>query len=266
MKINSVEGFGNASLVADLRAWFESRPGSLIAALEGQLLGHYLPDLFGFHIVQLGCHHHDDLLSGSRISHQVRIDLGHTLNVDADMHCIEDALPLAPNSIDVVVLPHVLEYAVDAHRVLREAERVLIGEGHVVILGFNPWSWYGLWSAVVGWQGRVPWHGHFMGAARVKDWLKLLGFDILHVARRGYRPPVHRHRVSRYLEFLERLGALCWPALGNVYLIVARKRVEGLTPLRASWRQRRRLVAGSVIEPTARTGASVTAEHGCHER
>ncbi len=265
MKINSVEGFGDASLVADLRAWYETPPGSLIAAVERQLLGRFLPDLFGFHIVQLGCHHLDGLLDGSRISHKVRIDLGHTLNANADMHCIEDALPLAANSIDVVVLPHVLEYALDAHRVLREAERVLIGEGHLVILGFNPWSWFGLWSSMTRWQGRVPWHGHFIGAARVKDWLKLLGFDILHVERDSYRPPAGRARINRNLEFMERFGALCWPPLGNVYLIVARKRVEGLTPLRASWRQRRRLVAGSVIEPSTRAGVPAAAGTDLYE-
>ena len=266
MKLNSIEGFGNVNLVADLRAWFETLPGGQIAVVEGQLLGRFLADLFGFHIVQLGCHHRDNLLDGSRIAHQVRVDLGHTLNVNADMHCIEDALPLAANSIDVVVLPHVLEYALDVHRVLREAERVLVGEGHMVILGFNPWSWCGLWSALAGWQGRMPWHGRFIGAARLKDWLKLLGFDIIHIARGGYRPPVHGHGLNRRLEFMERLGAFCWPPLSNVYLIVARKRVEGLTPLRASWRQRRRLVAGGVVEPTARTGVSIVAGHKCHER
>ena len=129
MRINSNEGFGDASLSADLRRWYGDAPGSLIAAVERQLLGRFLPDLFGFHIVQLGCHHVDGLLDGSRVTHKLRIDLGHTLNTDANLHCVEDALPLAPNSIDVLVLPHVLEYALDAHRTLREAERVLIGEG-----------------------------------------------------------------------------------------------------------------------------------------
>jgi len=252
MRIKSNEGFGDAALAADLRAWYEAPPGSLIAATERQLLGRFLVDLFGFHIVQLGCHHVEGLLDASRVTHKVHIDLGHTLNRDADMHCVEDALPLAPNSIDVLVLPHVLEYAVDAHRVLREAERVLIGEGHLVILGFNPWSFFGLRSVLTRWQGRAPWRGRFIGAARVHDWLQLLGFDILHVERGSYRPPMRRAGLNRHLEFMERLGAFCWPLFGNVFLIVARKRVEGLTPLRASWRQRRRLVAGSVIEPTTR--------------
>jgi SAM-dependent methyltransferase len=265
MRINSSEGFGDASLAAALRSWYGEPPGSLIAAVERQLLGRFLPDLFGFHIVQLGCHHVDGLLDASRVTHKVRIDLGHTLNTHADMHCVEDALPLAPNSIDVLVLPHVLEYALDAHRVLREAERVLIGEGHLVILGFNPWSLFGAWSWLTRWQGRAPWRGRFIAAARVKDWLQLLGFDILHVERDSYRPPLRRAAINRRLEFIERLGGFCWPLFGNVYLIVARKRVEGLTPLRASWRQRRRLVAGSVIEPTTRAGLRAAPGNEHHE-
>ena len=252
MKINSKDSFGDMRLAADLLSWYAGPPGQLIATIERQLVARYLPDLFGFHIVQLGCHHVDDLLEASRITHQVRIDLGQTLNPSAHMHCIEDALPLAPSSIDVLVLPHVLEFALDAHRVLREAERVLIGEGHLVVLGFNPWSWFGLRSLLTRWQGQMPWRGHFIGAARVKDWLQLLGFDILHLARAAYRPPLHSASLNRRFEFVEELGAFCWPPFGNLYLIVARKRVEGLTPLRASWRQRRRLVTGGVIEPTTR--------------
>ena len=265
MRINSSEGFGDAGLSAALRDWYDQAPGSQIAVVERQLLGRFLPDLFGFHIVQLGCHHLDGLLDASRVTHKVCIDLGHTLNTQADMHCVEDALPLAPNSIDVLVLPHVLEFALDAHRVLREAERVLIGEGHLVILGFNPWSFFGARSALMRWQGRAPWHGRFIGTARVKDWLQLLGFDILHVERGGYRPPTRRAALNHHLEFMERLGAFCWPLLGNVYLIVARKRVEGLTPLRASWRQRRRLVAGTVIEPTTRAGLRAASGKEHHE-
>jgi SAM-dependent methyltransferase len=266
MKINSAEGFGDVSLVAGLRGWFETPPGSLIADVERRLLGRFLPDLFGFHLVQLGCHHLDGLLDGSRIGHKVHIDLGHTLNAKADMHCIEDALPLAPNSVDVIVLPHVLEYAVDARRVLRETERVLIGEGHLVILGFNPWSWFGLWSLLTRWRGLAPWHGRFIGTARLNDWLKLLGFDILHVERHSFRPPIRSEAINRHLEPLERLGAFCWPLLGNVYLIVARKRVEGLTPLRASWRQRRRLVAANVVEPSTRVGLTRVAGSDVDER
>lgn len=252
MNFRSNLSFGDRAFAEHFLAWYAAPPGSLIADFERQLLGRALPDLFGYHLLQLGCHHVEDLLASSRITHQVLIDLGPTLNPRAQLHCVEDALPLAPNSIDVLLLPHVLEFAADPHRVLREAERVLIGEGHLVILAFNPWSWFGLWSLLARWRGHAPWGGRFIAVARVKDWLQLLGFDILRIERAAYRPPLRSAAFNRRLEFMDRLGAFCWPWFGNVFLIVARKRVEGMTPLKASWRQRRRLLAGGVIEPSTR--------------
>ncbi len=243
---------GGSAVITELSAWFRCAPGSLLAALEQHLLAAILPDLFGYHVVQLGCHHAEDLLDSSRISHQLRIDLGERRDASVHLHCVEDALPLASNAVDVMVLPHVLEFASDPRRVLREAERVLIGEGHIVVLVFNPWSCFGAQALARRWQGRAPWNGHFIGATRVKDWLQLLGFDIVHFARAGYRPALRHAGLNRRLEFIERLGAYCWPIFGNVYLVVGKKRVEGITPLKASWRQRRSLVAGSVAEPSAR--------------
>ncbi len=265
MTLRPTPGFTDPSFRAGLEAWLQSAPGEITATMETQLLGRVLPDLFGYHIVQLGTHHRQGLLDSSRITHPIRVHLAADTSLNADLHCAEDALPFSPNSVDVLVLPHVLEFADDPRRVLREAERVLIGEGHIVLLGFNPWSWYGLWSLLGRWQGRPPWSGRFIGTTRTKDWLQLLGFDILQVARAGFRPPTRRSGVNRRLEFLERLGAFCWPWLGNTYLLVGRKRVEGVRPLKANWKQRRRVVAGGVVEPTIRVTTPVGAEQCSHE-
>ncbi len=252
MVVASGTRFGDESSFAQLHDWFRREPGSIVAAVEHRLLGRILPDLFGYHIVQLGCHHTEGLIASSRISHRILVDLSDEPDADMQMQCQDDALPIAAGAIDVLVLPHVLEFAGDPRRVLREAERVLIGEGHIVVLGFNPWSFHGLWSLLGRWRRHAPWSGNFISAARVKDWLALLGFDIVYFSRASFRPPMHRSAFNRRFEFIENLGAFCWPGLGNVYLVVGKKRVEGITPLKVSWRQRRRLVSGGVIEPTTR--------------
>jgi len=236
----------------DLLGWFSSLPGTLLVRQEQQLLATILPDLFGYHIVQLGCHHPESLIQSSRISHQLCVQLNVDEQPPGALICAEHALSLAANAIDVMLVPHVLEYADDARRVLREAERVLIGEGHIVVIGFNPWSSFGLWALLRRWRGRAPWNGHLFSVARIKDWLQVLGFDIISVTRAGYRPPLERPALNRRLEFLEKLGAYCWPILGNAYVVVAKKRVEGVTPLKASWRQRRRVLAGGMAEPSTR--------------
>ena len=240
------------SPIVQLHHWFECEPGSIVAAAEIRLLRRILPDLFGYHIVQLGCHYTEGLITSSRISHQIVVELSHANHPDAQLRCVGDALPIAASAIDVLVLPHVLEFSKDSRRVLREAERVLIGEGHLVILGFNPWSFHGLWSLLWRWRRRAPWCGSFIGATRLKDWLQLLGFDIVHFSRASFRPSINRAGLNKRLEFVENLGAFCWPVFSNIYLVVGKKRVEGITPLKVSWRQRRRVVAGGMVEPTTR--------------
>lgn len=252
MGLRTLESAGDVNHSEHLRRWFRSSPGASIAAIEAQLLGTLMPDLFGYHLVQLGCHAGMSLTETSRISHRVHIELGGDDTTAAGLLCHENALPLAANAIDVVLLPHVLEFVDDPRRVLREVERILIGEGHVVLLGLNPFSAFGAATLVRRWRGHPPWNAHFISRSRAVDWLELLGFDIVKIGNGSFRPLLKSETLNQRLLFLEKLGAFCWPRLGNFFYIVARKRVEGITPLKMSWRQRRSLVATGVAEPTTR--------------
>ncbi|MCC6716150.1 MAG: methyltransferase domain-containing protein, partial [Gammaproteobacteria bacterium] len=165
--------------------------------------------------------------------------------------CAASALPIAADSVDVVLLPFVLEFEQEPHDVLREVERVLIGEGHVVIIGFNPLGCWGLWRLLLWWRDNVPWSGRFLRIGRLKDWLKLLGFEVTHTSRAFFRPPLNSARLLRNLGLLELLGRKLLPMFGGCYVIVARKRLQRLIPIRTQWRARRRLIAAGVVEPTA---------------
>ncbi|MEM7465940.1 MAG: methyltransferase domain-containing protein [Pseudomonadota bacterium] len=236
-----------------LSAWFDSECGvtlrrEVVAAVE-----RILPDLFGYHLVTVGAHAGRELIASSRISHQITIGAKADGDDGIDLVSNHHALPVAENAIDVLVLPFVLEFSDDPHQLLREAERVLIGEGHILIVSFNPWSLFGLWRLFLGWRDGVPWRGRFMPQSRIKDWLQLLGFDVRHASKIGFRPPLQRPGVNRRFEFMEQLGAFAWPIFGNASVLVAKKRVASVTPLKASWETRRRLLAGGgVVEPTTR--------------
>ncbi|MEM7540875.1 MAG: methyltransferase domain-containing protein [Pseudomonadota bacterium] len=240
------------SQVQELRTWIAASPGKLVAAVERQILDRLLPDLFGYHIVELGTHFGETLLGSSRISHKIHLDFQHRSQGPCSLVGRVESLPLDGASIDVLVIPHLLEFSSDPHAVLREAERVLIGEGHLVIIGFNPWSMFGVWGMLWRWQGVPPWGGRFLSASRAKDWLKLLGFDVTVTHKASFRPPLKSDRLNERLSFLEKLGGYCWPIFGNVYVIVAKKRVLARTPPRLIWKNRRRLVSGGVVEPTVR--------------
>ncbi len=243
-------------LRARLRHWFESEPGRSLLHEELRCVGGVLPDLFGYHLVQLGQLSDIDLLVSSRIAHRVVCDIGSgaATTGNAQCRCSAEALPLAMDSVDVMLLPHVLEFSPQPHQVLRETERVLIGDGHVVITGFNPWSLWGLTRLMLGWQGRIPWCGHFMGTTRIKDWLRLLGFEVLHSRCHFFRPPLRSTRMIQRLAFMERPGELYWPVLGAFYIIVAVKRVIPVTPVAQGWRHGRRLLTPGLTEPSTRNG------------
>jgi len=176
--------------------------------------------VFGFNAVQFGLLDHD-LLRTNRMPFKFRCDepgAGGACDVLTDLR----HLPFAANSVDLVVLPHVLEFSADPHQVLREVERVLVPEGHVLVSGFNPYSMWGVRRGVRRGLHRVagrrepafPWVGGYLSMRRIKDWLKLLGFEP-HAGWFGcYAPPVTTERWLRRWRFLESAGSRWWPFLG----------------------------------------------------
>ncbi len=244
------------SLRTRLRRWLDSVPGRLLCETGHAAVAGCLPNLFGYHIVQIGGYDDRSLLAASRIGHRIEFDVDGSGAAAAALRCAASALPIAPDSVDVAVLPHVLEFEADPHQVLREVERILIPEGHVVILGFNPWSLWGLWRLAHAWRAEPPWAGRFYSLARVKDWLRVLGFDIESGYSVCFRPPFGGERLQRRLAFMERLGAYCWPGLGAAWCVVGRKRLMPMTPTRARWKMRRSLIAAGLAEPSTRVASS----------
>lgn len=242
------------SISSRLKIWFGRPLGSYIRERERQILDGILPDLFGYHFMQIGTLFDDSILESTRIGHRIVVQLEEEggIQSDADMLCASDFLPIASDTMDVVVLPHVLEYSQNPHKLLREIERILIGEGHLVITGFNPWSLCGIWRLLLAWRDEPPWSGHFFSYARIKDWFSLLDFELVRIDRFFYRPPLMNMKLMDKLSFLEKLGNYCWSVFGGVYIIVGRKRVVPLTPVKLIWHNRRRMIESGIAEPTAR--------------
>jgi len=160
-----------------------------------------------------------------------------------------DSLAIASDSVDAVLLPHTLEQTPDPHELLREVERILPGDGQLIILGFRPFSLWGTRN-IVGVQGFPPGTERLIGERRLRDWLKLLGFEVTDARRYLFTWP-WGGAVPRSQRVLEAIGNHAWPLLAGAYMLCARKRVYTLTPIRPRWRIRRRVVGG-LIEPTTR--------------
>ena len=125
--------------------WFSQMPGRLVLDSEVEILNRILPNLFGYHLLQVGQLCDADMMVGSRILGRsiAEIDEGFESTTYPSFRAAAHALPIASDSVDVVLLPHVLEFETTPHEALREAQRVLVPEGHVLITGFNPWSLMG---------------------------------------------------------------------------------------------------------------------------
>ena len=230
-----------------LQRWYQTSLGHRLYRAEKKALNRYLPDLFGYFLLQPGCpeirteNKPMSWLSSSRISNRFRFDLNQYPGITCQS--ISAQLPVLSDSVDLVVLPHVLEFSETPHQVLREVERALIPEGHVVIMGFNPYSLWNLVRLLVFWRrSEIAWNTSYLSASRVIDWLALLGFDVIKREGYVYSLPIQNKSITRKLRFLEQVGRRFWPHMGAGYLLVAKKRVETLTPIRPKWRSKRRVM------------------------
>jgi SAM-dependent methyltransferase len=237
-----------------LRAWFDTPLGHSLHALEAHRLRTLLPSLYGTVAVQLGQLGRLDLLDACIAPTRVVLDDP----VEGDTSVVRglpEELPFDERSVNVALLPHTLDFCDDPHQVLREVSRALTPEGHVVILGFNPLSLWGVRRMFTRRPRAAPWSGRFLRLARIKDWLKLLDFELTQGGMLYYRPPLVREGAMDRLHFLDKAGDRWWPMMAAVYLLVAKKRVLGMTPLRVEWKTKPALAG--VMPNVARRGVVV---------
>lgn len=201
-------------------------------AWETRQIDDAVADIFGFNALQIGLPQRE-LLQANRMALKLRIGSGNNVAI----RCDPMALPIANQSIDLVVLPHVLEFAADPHQILREVERVLIPEGQVIITGFNPLSLWGLRRRLRR-TSSFPWNGSYLSPLRLKDWLMLLGFDVDRGNYGCYAPPCEQQQWLQRWRFLETAGRRWWKFSGAVYMLRAVKRVHGMRLITPNWRKK----------------------------
>ena len=222
-------------------------------AAESELLAAALEDVFGWELLQIGAWGASrELLAGSRARRQSLI-AAPGLSAGADILARASQLPVIGDCVDAALLPHTLEFALDPYAILREVDRVLVGEGQLLVLGFRPWS---LWGMRARWSrsGFPPGIRRVLSERRLREWLVLLGFEVIARERYLYLSP-----WGRGLSMGEGIGRMLRPGLtyplpAGGYLLKARKRVYTLTPIRPRIREKPAVIGG-LVKPTTRSQA-----------
>ena len=237
------------SKIIGLDQWFETPPGRYLLDWERARFDHAVADIFGYHALQLGLPQLD-VLAGNRMPHRWLAceQTVQTAEFAGSMALATDfaALPFAEASLDLVALPHALEFSADPHATLREVERVLVPDGRVVISCMNPASLWGLrqrrahLTRRLGWgELYLPDAGEFIAWRRLRDWLRLLGFEVESSQFGCYRPAVDSDKWLERTAWMDRLGERWWPIFGAAYFLVAVKRVRGMRLISPAWKGRK---------------------------
>ena len=272
------------SEIIGLTDWLQTPPGSYLLNWERANFDHAVSDIFGYHALQLGLPELDALqanrmphkwlavtagpeglapISSQSVPANGRASAGES-SLRAALLADPAALPFPESSLDLVVLPHTLELDRDPHSALREVERVLVPEGRVVISGLNPVSLWGLrqrrghFYQQLGYDRLyLPGTGEFIGYWRLRDWLRLLNFEVESARFGCYRPALKSQKWLDRFEWMDSAGERWWPIFGAVYFLVAVKRVRGMRLLEPGWKALRAPVAAPAVvarqEPAGRT-------------
>ena len=226
--------------------WYQNSQGSrLLGELESELQS-VLSTCFGYYGLQLGCARQAPVILGtSRVKHKFQTDS----EEQGSFYSSSDILPIASDSVDLVILMHRISTVDDPHALLREVSRVLIPEGKLIIIDFNPVSFWGIRHLCQSWLETVPWRGHYYTARRMTDWMKLLGFERLNHIRVGYFSSFQSLAEISWFSWIEK-GLKKWVGFSSALnVLVYEKNAWTITPVRHRW-MTRKLLAGKVARPS----------------
>jgi len=226
-------------------SWGTLPNGEIILDEINSQLAPWWPKFFGYHLLKIGALSGEIDSSNCAIKHQVTLLDNKRVEPDTvfkpSLYAEIDDLPISEHSVDVCLLSHALEFSLDPHHVIREANRVLIPNGYLVITGYNPFSLVGLNKLIPYRRQQSPWKERFFSTMRIKDWLQLMGFEILMEQNCLHSTLANKMGQGALTQRWRQLAATYIPSLGSIYVIVAKKRVYPLTPIKPKWKLRAKL-------------------------
>ena len=236
--------------------WYRGHEGIYVLGEIELRIQDKLSEIFGYYAVEMGLHTEIcSLLQQSRIKNNIKVFMPDTKHDAEGIIAAPEFLPIVFDNIDLLIASHVFEDSDYPHQVLREIDRILVPEGHCLLLGFNPYSYLGLMKSLR--LSKFSQHKQtFRSAGKMKDWLQVLGYEVISIDSFGFRPSIERKKLFDSLSWLETLGKRFFSKLGGVYLIHAKKTEFAYPPV-TSWKTKKILSGKSAIPAASKEGNSL---------
>lgn len=223
-------------LSSSLVDWYQQPLGSSLIELEQKYIEEITGKSYGRYLLQLGHSQLFTQLKTNPVTHHLIVDKIFDIQTKISYaNVCYETLPFAEDQFNLVFLPHTLEFEKNPELIIKECWRVLAAEGQLLILGFNPWSLWGIKNFLSSAQSASPWHGHFHSAGKLCRWVHQLGGEILQAKSFFYRPPVSSVQRLDKLKPMEEILPWLLPQIGGVYLLLAQKHVPPLTLIKPRW-------------------------------
>lgn len=233
-----------------LNDWYQTPLGKKWQAMQTQWVNEEIGCLFGYHLMQVGINTGAHFCKQSRINHCFSVSPSkpepntprpntHSNSLNIQLLAEAEHLPLPDESVDVTILNHALDFSVNPHLVLKEATRVTVPRGYIILIGFNPHSlWGGYQCFARMFSNKDIYKQNRLGASRVKDWLALLDFSTVKSGSKSHSLPLNNERyLNKISQLSHKLPKMHLP-MGNIYFILARKDKVGITPIKPKWQDK----------------------------
>lgn len=242
--------FPFAQMMPKVEQLFRSSAGKELLQQQQMITDDILSTMFGYHLMQISACRDISLYENSKIQH--RFSIGPLKGGNVAGIVDEEQLPIETESIDVVLLHHTMEYSQHPHQLLKEASRAILPSGYMVIVAFNPFSLVGLWSLVGRLRANSVWKNHLLSVPKLVDWLMLMDLKVQSVHYGYYKPPVSSNNFTKRFVKLERLLNFLQLPFGGFYVLVAKKEVSIITPIKPKWRRSAQPII-PIMEPSLYT-------------
>ncbi|MEJ2042561.1 MAG: methyltransferase domain-containing protein [Reinekea sp.] len=215
-----------------LSDWYRSPLGMELISHERELVSRAISGRFGSAMVQLDSGFHETLFEKRLFGSGVIVSQLENRALCPVVCARPENLPFVPESLDMLLMHHTLDVCENPYQAVREAATVLKPGGLMIIIGFNPFSSWGLRALMQSRKGGLGvWNSRFIRAGRVEDWMNLLDFEVERQEKHIFIPPMTRPGWLRRSAYGYRIQRRILPFTGGVYLLVGYKLVGGKLPL-----------------------------------